>query len=289
MTRKPPIDKELPLSRKAIPEKRDRTQSTTLTWIVGILLLASAVAPRIAAVKLSLPLWPIGSALLWSAGFAALVLALRAATPAASTIGFLVCFIVAQSPAAWRRYSSDPVSHPLLAALIAVFVLTFAATRYRRAKKESRGLSESRRGRRASQIVANLGVAALFAAAGWYDGCVAALAEAAADTVSSEIGQTTGHPARLLTTGRVVPAGTDGGITFAGTLAGLAAAGVIVAIGALHHRLWPEQGMIWIAAGAGLFFDSLLGATVERRGWVGNDVVNFTSTLFAAWLATVLR
>ena len=32
------------------------------------------------------------------------------------------------------------------------------------------------------------------------------------------------------------------------------------------------------------FFDSLLGATVERRGWLGNDLVNFASTVFAAML-----
>jgi uncharacterized membrane protein len=38
-----------------------------------------------------------------------------------------------------------------------------------------------------------------------------------------------------------------------------------------------------------LFFDSLLGATVERRGWLGNDLVNFSSTAFTAALALVCR
>jgi uncharacterized membrane protein len=45
---------------------------------------------------------------------------------------------------------------------------------------------------------------------------------------------------------------------------------------------------LFLAAAAGLFFDSLLGATVERKGWLGNDLVNFTSTAFAALLAALI-
>jgi len=282
------MNQEMTHGRKAIPEERDRAQSKALVWTVGALLLLGALAPPMAAVKLSLPLWPMGGPLLFSAGFAVLVLALRAATPAAAALGFLICFLLAQSPVAWSRYSPDGTPHSLVAALVAVFVLTFAATRYGRSRKEARGLSESRRGRRASQIVANLGAAGLFAAAGYYDGCIAALAEAAADTVSSEIGQATGHPARLLTTGRVVAAGTDGGVTVLGSVAGMAAAAVVVAVSGPHHTVL-RQGVIWGAACAGLFFDSLLGATVERKGWLGNDLVNFASTLLAAAAASLFR
>jgi uncharacterized protein (TIGR00297 family) len=274
--------------RKAIPEARDKAQSRALTWAVGLLLLAGALALPLGTARLGLPLWPLGRPLLLSVAFAAVVLVLRAATPAASAIGLLICFILAEAPAAWSHYTYDTTEHRLLAALIALFVLTFAATKYGRGKKEARGLSESRRGRSASQIVANLGVAGLFAAVGWYEGCVAALAEAAADTVSSEIGQAMGHRARLVTTGQIVPSGTDGGVTTVGTVAGLAAAAIVVAIGSGHHALWPTQVIIWMAAGAGLYFDSLLGATVERRGWIGNDLVNFSSTLCAAVLASLL-
>jgi uncharacterized membrane protein len=46
--------------------------------------------------------------------------------------------------------------------------------------------------------------------------------------------------------------------------------------------------MFWIAcSGAvfGLFFDSMLGATLERRGWLNNDAVNFLSTSSATAFA----
>jgi uncharacterized membrane protein len=44
-----------------------------------------------------------------------------------------------------------------------------------------------------------------------------------------------------------------------------------------------------LGAVGGLFVDSLLGATIERRGWLNNDAVNFLSTLAAALIATMLR
>ena len=52
----------------------------------------------------------------------------------------------------------------------------------------------------------------------------AALAEAAADTVSSEIGQAVGGVPRLVTNWKLAPSGTDGAITLAGTAAGVVAA-----------------------------------------------------------------
>jgi uncharacterized membrane protein len=64
-------------------------------------------------------------------------------------------------------------------------------------------------------------------------------------------------------------------------------AGVVVAVGALHGALGSDKALVLGAACAGLLFDSVLGATIEERGWLGNDLVNFSSTLFAAGLPYV--
>jgi uncharacterized protein (TIGR00297 family) len=282
------IDDESTNRRRPIPEARDRAQSRALVWIASGLLALAAAVPPVATLKLGLPLWPLGLPIVVSVIFGLVVWGLRAATPAGVAVGALICFLLTQSPQVWTGFSTYPVEQSALPALIAVFLISFAATKYGGKKKEASGLAETRRGRQASQIVANLSVAALFAAAGRYEGCIAALAEAAADTASSEIGQASGDPVRLLTTWKSVPAGTDGGISVRGTIAGVLAAGIVVVLGGVRHALWPHGAVTLLSACAGLVFDSLLGATVERRGWIGNDLVNFSSTLFAALLATML-
>ena len=118
---------------------------------------------------------------------------------------------------------------------------------------------------------------------------LAALAEAAADTVSSEVGQVLSGQPRMITTLRTVEPGTDGAVSLFGTLAGVVAASIVAAAGTLALR--GDLTMFWIScAGAvfGLFFDSLLGATIERIGWLNNDAVNFLSTASAAGFALVL-
>lgn len=185
-----------------------------------------------------------------------------------------------------------------LTPLLGLLTLTLGATRFRRAAKERSGLAESRQGRTAAQVCANLGVAALAAVflsiPALHTAALLAIStafvEATADTLSSELGQAfLGSRTFLLTTGQSVPPGTDGGISLPGTLTGILGGLLVAAASAWALRLtWRGMLLVWLAGIAGIFLDSFLGATLERRGWLGNNAVNFFSSLFAALLAAVL-
>ncbi|AXC11105.1 hypothetical protein ACPOL_1763 [Acidisarcina polymorpha] len=276
-----------------------------LHWQSKVLLLLVLIVAAAGLVRSITASWSAATreGLAICAAFGALVWLLRAATPLAAVTGFLLtsCMYlgtVEQPSGGWE--------HTALLLGLALFVLAFAATRFRRSQKEQRGLAESRRGRGASQVAANMGAAAFaalpclaspsllshsltFARPILFTALIAALAEAAADTVSSEIGQAVGGQPRLLTSLKAVAPGTDGGITVAGSLAGCAAAAFVVLISMPTLRLNPRQAAIaWIAAIVGLFADSLIGATLERQGWLNNDLVNFLSTTIAALIVLAL-
>jgi uncharacterized protein (TIGR00297 family) len=181
--------------------------------------------------------------------------------------------------------------------LLAVFLMAWISTRIGYRRKQKLGTAESKAGRRASQVLANLSVAAGCAVlhlayhvpASARDvfslGMTAAFAEAAADTVSSELGQIQ-VSARMITTWKVVPSGTDGGLSLMGTSAGMIAALLLGGI-CLAARLVSTGGAAIAAAAAmvGMLADSFLGALFERRRLLNNDAVNFLGTLAAASLA----
>jgi len=210
---------------------------------------------------------------------------LRGVSSSGAIAGAFVCFVlyVSAGPGAFL-------------VLVSVFLVTWLATRFGYKRKQKLGTAENRAGRTASQVLANLAAAAgcvaisaflrenIFLIAG-----IAALAEAAADTVSSEMGQVSVETVRLVTNWRAVPAGTNGGVSPLGTLSGVVAAAIVSAIAFLAGLVSLRGAYVSLFGGvAGMIADSYLGATLERRGMLGNDGVNFISTLIAAGVALVL-
>ncbi|MBV9180373.1 MAG: DUF92 domain-containing protein [Acidobacteria bacterium] len=215
--------------------------------------------------------------------FAVLGWSVRGVSASGALVGAVLCFLMIL-PTGWGGF----------AGLSAVFLLTWLATRLGYRQKLSLGTAEAPDGRNAAQVLANLATAAMCASAFGWGGArraflaafAAALAEAAADTVSSETGQARGPKARLVTSWREVPVGTNGAITATGTLAAVFASLVVPCVLAAGGVIgWKT---VWLSAAAaflGSVADSFLGATLERAGVLGNNAVNFLSTLVAALLA----
>jgi uncharacterized protein (TIGR00297 family) len=224
--------------------------------------------------------WAVGAML--TIAFTVLARLMRGVTNSGAIAGAGVCFVLYLGGGA-----------AAFAALITVFALAWITTRLGYQRKQKLGTAERREGRKASQVLANLGVAAACAAlcvlgndkdqAIFAVATAAALSEAAADTVSSEIGQAFSKTARLITTWRPIPPGTNGAVSLVGTLAGIAAAVTVSAVCVLGG-LVPRQWLVVSASTAvlGMLVDSFLGAWLERRHLANNDSVNFCGTLAAA-------
>lgn len=201
-------------------------------------------------------------------------------------MGAMIAFLLMYGAGLWAFFP-----------LFALLLMTMLATRWGAERKSTLGVAERAGGRNARQVLANLGAAGLCALAAvvfarhssWLMvGAIAVLAEAAADTVSSEIGQALSAQPRLILGFAPVPPGTNGAISLEGTFAGCIAASLVAWTASFAGVVSSGWVLIITVAGvAGMLFDSLLGASFENRGDMGNDSVNFVSTAFAADLALV--
>jgi uncharacterized protein (TIGR00297 family) len=166
------------------------------------------------------------------------------------------------------------------------------------------------------QVLANGGVysAAALASLAWPAFAwkvigIGAIAACTSDTWATEIGTLSSSSARSIKSFKRVPPGTSGGITLTGTLASLAG-GIFIAAAALLLG-WPRIVIPSAVIGGflGAIFDSILGATLQRRrwceqcqrgteravhtcgkptmdiggiAWLDNDGVNLVSSMFGA-------
>ncbi len=218
--------------------------------------------------------------------------------------------------------------------LVAFFVSSSLLSLYRWRDKLSVSDKFSKGHRRdLGQTLANGGLGALLAVAYslssrpiLFVAFLGAMAAVNSDTWATEIGVLSRGNPRLVTTGQVVPPGTSGGITRDGSLAALAGGlfiGLCAALFSAGERLATGQpisiellALLVLIGGlsglGGAFFDSLLGATVQRIyycdvceketeqvihrcgsqsrplrgwGWLDNDMINFISSVVGALLA----
>lgn len=189
---------------------------------------------------------------------------------------------------------------PGLALMVAFFVLGSAATRLGYRTKVARGIAQEKGGARGARhawangaVPALLAVLAGMAPPGLRDllalAYAAAVATAAADTCSSEVGKAFGRRTFLITTLRPAPPGTEGAVSLEGTLGGFLGALAVGATGVATGLFgWPAALVVGVAGLLGSLAESVLGTVAERRGWMGNDLLNAANTAMGALFATLI-
>jgi uncharacterized protein (TIGR00297 family) len=185
--------------------------------------------------------------------------------------------------------------------LTAFFILGTLATQWKKNEKQLFKAVEDRSSKRtAGQVLANGSVAGITGILIFFFPAktelfalmmAASLASATADTLSSELGMVYGRRFYNIITLKSDKRGLDGVISIEGTLIGIAGAMLMAIIYSLGFDWGKVTLFILIAGTIGNFSDSVLGALLERKHYIGNDAVNFLNTTIAAlaaWLCVAL-
>lgn len=181
--------------------------------------------------------------------------------------------------------------------LLAFYLLGGAFTRYGYAYKSKLGIAQSHGGVRGYKNVYSNSLVPLILAIcyGVYGNdifiyaFIGSVATANGDTLASEIGETSSIKPRMITTFKETNPGVDGGVTPLGEVASFVGA---LFIGLLATGTGMAGGYGIIAGTIGGFlgtnFDSLLGATLQKRDILSNNGVNLVATGFGALVGGVI-
>lgn len=178
------------------------------------------------------------------------------------------------------------------------FLMGVWSTSWKRNFKKHLILPEENEGiRNTAQVLANGGVALILAIIALVFPDLEELmllliacsfSSATADTVSSELGLVYGKNFYNIITFKHDVRGENGVVSIEGTLLGILGSIIIAIIYCLCTGWNTSSLLIIMAAGTiGNIADSVLGATVERNGFLGNNAVNFLNTLIAAAIGGV--
>lgn len=115
------------------------------------------------------------------------------------------------------------------------------------------------------------------------------ISSAFGDTFSSEIGRLSKKKPRLITTFKKVDAGTNGGITLFGILGAFF---VSVLSFVLFFYIFKKPLVVSIIIGSfgvvGSLIDSVIGATLENKGYLDNAQTNFLTTFIVGIISFIV-
>ncbi len=181
--------------------------------------------------------------------------------------------------------------------LLAFFFLGSLFTRYKYKYKQAHGIAEEKGGARGYKNVFSNSLAALSLAVAYriffpthnmllLSAYLGSIATACGDTLASEIGQTYRGEPRMITTFKKARPGTDGAVSSLGEGAAFFGASVISLLAVMLMPGIHNTYIIVIAAIAGGFIgtniDSVLGATLQQKGYLSNNGVNLFATISGA-------
>jgi uncharacterized protein (TIGR00297 family) len=188
-----------------------------------------------------------------------------------------------------------------LISLFTFLIIGSLATKWKLDEKKLLSLEEANEGLRSwKNVLANGGAVSivaiynfLFPGQEWiYFAAIASISVALSDTLASEIGSLDIRT-RSITTLQSVPAGTNGGMSPTGTVAALFGAIIISIVGVIFS---PDDSkiseiqllsLLSLIGWLGCQVDSLLGAVLENRGYLGKHSVNFLATFSGSLMAII--
>tara|TARA_B110000003_G_scaffold268911_1_gene299141 strand:- start:2469 stop:3203 length:735 start_codon:yes stop_codon:yes gene_type:complete len=185
-----------------------------------------------------------------------------------------------------------------------VFLVTGSlATKWKIEEKRILSLEEANEGLRGwRNVLANGGAVSIVAIYNYFSpgeewiylAAMSSISVALSDTLASEIGSLDIRT-RSITTLQSVPAGTNGGMSPTGTIAAFFGALIIAIFGVLlspdNSTLSSESLFVslTIIGWLGCQVDSLLGALLENRGYLGKHSVNFLATFSGVLMAIIFH
>lgn len=185
-----------------------------------------------------------------------------------------------------------------IAMVATFFILGTAATSWKNESKVMAGLAEEDKGKRkAGQVLANAGMAGTLGLLAWLFPSktvmfrlmiAASLSSALSDTLSSELGNVYGKRFYNMLTFKKDSRGLNGVVSIEGSLFGILGSVIIAIVYALGFGLGIDVFAIVLGGIVGNISDSILGATLERRGVLNNNQVNFLNTFIAAVASLIL-